>query len=223
MTVAFKPVAILVFSVILASVAVLSRSGNFLISLPEVSAESACPSGHSGARLTGWQLNNTMPLGTASYAEATKSLKVDVTSVGLPNGTVLSVFIDENRVGDMPPLADGAASVVFNQAVPDGARIRVLSSERPVVSANLQCVDAPRAAPTTTATSTPTPGTSPTPTPGPTMSPTPMPTSTPTPSPTLQPVPTPTISPTPSPSPSESPTPDPMPKSSPAPSPSPGD
>ena len=204
MIVASKLVPVLVFSVFLASSA--------LLSFP---AESTCPSGHSGAKLTGWQLNNKMPLGTASYIEATKDLRVEVTSVGLPNGTVLSVFVDETRAGDMSPLIDGTASVVLNQLVPDGARIRVLSADRPIVSANLQCVDAPKGA-TTAPRSTPTPR----PTRAP--SPSPSPTSTPVPSPTLQPVPTPTVSPTPSPSPAESPTPDPMPKSSPAPSPSPG-
>jgi hypothetical protein len=204
MIVASKLVPVLVFSVFLAS--------SVLLSFP---AESICPSGHAGAKLTGWQLNKKMPLGTASYVESTKNLKVDVSSVDLPNGTVLSVYVDENRIGDMPPLADGVASVVLSHAVPDGARVRVLSADRPIVSANLQCVDAPKAVPTTNPRSTPTPR--------PTQAPSPSPTSTPLPSPTLQPVPTPTVSPTPSPSPAESPTPDPMPKSSPAPSPSPGD
>ena len=162
---------------------------------------SDCPGSRSAAKLTGWTLNNKTPVGTAKYDESNKSLEISVESVGLPDGTRLSVFIAEEKIGEIEPLKDGAGRVVLNHAVPDQARVRVLAGDRPVVSANLKCVDAT----------------------GPTTRPTPVPTSSPSPSPSLSP--SPSVSPSPSPSvspgPTAEPTPDPMPKHSPVPSPSP--
>ncbi len=154
-----------------------------------------CPSGHSVARLTGWTLNNESPKGTATYAEAAKRLEVIVSSVGLPDGTRLSVFDGEDRIGDMDPLKSGEAKASLVATLRDEARIRILDNDRPILSANLRCVTAPAPVPTVT------------PSPAPTTSP----------SPSASPSPSPSASP----SPTELPTPDPMPKPSPAPSPSP--
>jgi hypothetical protein len=145
---------------------------------------SACPSGRSAARLTGWMLNNKTPVGKASFDEGTKSLEVTVESVALPDGTRLSVLIGEEKIGDMEPLKDGSARVVLTRAVADQARVRVLNADRPIVSANLQCV-------TTPATSAPTPTPSVSPSPVQTLSPGPTVEPTPDPMPKRSPVPTP--------------------------------
>ena len=166
-----------------------------------------CPSGHSEARLTGWPLNGKTPSGTAKFNESTQVLEVSVKGVALPDGTVLTVFIGDDRIGQLEPLKDGIASGTITRSIPDASRVRVFSSERPLVSANLACVAAPKVTATVSPAITPTV----TPTVSPSVSPTPTPTATETPTP----------SPTVSPGPTAEPTQDPMPKPSPMPTPSP--
>jgi hypothetical protein len=163
----------------------------------------ACPGGHSAAKLTGWMLNDKTPVGNATYDATTKSLEVTVESVALPDGTRLAVLIGDDKIGDMEPLKQGSARVVLIRQLTDQARVRVIAGDRPVVSANLQCVNIPASAPTVTP--------SPTPSPVPSVSPGVSP----------SPSPSPTASPSPSPAPTAEPTPDPMPKPSPAVTPSP--
>lgn len=135
-----------------------------------------CPSGHSVARLTGWMLNEKMPIGTAHYDEAAQKLEVSVDSVGLPDGSRLTVLNGDDRIGELSALAAGKATVTVTGALKQGDRVRILQGDRPIVSGNLKC-DASAATPT------PSPTASPTATPSPTASPS----VTPTPSPTLQP------------------------------------
>jgi hypothetical protein len=153
-----------------------------------------CPSGHAEARLTGWTLNGKTPVGLAKYDEATGLLEVSVDAVSLADGKVLSILIGEDRVGELQPLKDGKATGTITRQLADNARVRVFDADRPIVSANLQCVAAAAA---------------------PTVSPSPSP------SPSASASPSPSASPTISPGPSTTPNPDPMPKRSPAPSPSP--
>jgi hypothetical protein len=156
-----------------------------------------CPSGHSEARLTGWVLNNKTPSGVATYNESARLLEVSVDSVGLPDGTVLLVFSGDDRIGQLPPLKDGAATGTITRSLAEGARVRVIDDDRPIVSANLECTDVPTAVPTA----------SPSPTTGPTATATPSPS--PSPSATVSPGPTaePTQDPMPKPSPMETPSP----------------
>ena len=168
-------------------------------------AGAQCPSGHSEAQMTGWPLNGKTPSGTAKFNESTRVLEVSIDGVALRDGTVLTVHIGDDRIGQLAPLKDGVASGTITRQIPDAARVRVFDSERPLVSANLVCVAAPAVTPTVSPMITPTA----TPTSSPTDSPTPAPTVTPTPSPTVSPGPT------------AEPTQDPMPKPSPMPTPSP--
>ena len=163
-------------------------------STERVRAESVeqCPGGRAEARLTGWTLNGKTPVGVAKYDEATGLLEVSVDAVAIADGKVLSILIGEDRVGELKPLKDGKASGTITRKLDHNARVRVFDADRPIVSANLQCVAA-TAAPTTS----------------------------PSPSPTASASPSPSASPTISPGPSTTPNPDPMPKRSPAPSPSP--
>ncbi|PYT00437.1 MAG: hypothetical protein DMF63_07670 [Acidobacteria bacterium] len=156
----------------------------------------ACPSARSAAKLTGWALNNKNPFGDAVYDESAKSLVITVSNVALPNGTRLSILTGDEKIGEMEPLKEGSARGVVTHILPDNARVRVFSDDRPIVSANLQCSTSP--APV--ATVVPSPSVRPSPSTSPSVSP----------------------STSPSPGPTNEPTPDPMPKQSPMPSPSPG-
>ena len=169
--------------------------------IPEapIVAGNACPSGQASAQLTGWSLNGKMPSGSAKYTEATKQLEVAVASISLPNGKVLSVFIGEDRIAELPPLKDGMTEGTITRALEDGARVRVFDGDRPLLSANLKCDEAPVASPTPSPTTSTTPTASPTamPTVSPTTSPTAMPTVSPTTSPTAMPTVSPTMAPAP--------------------------
>lgn len=141
----------------------------------------ACPSGMMSARLTGWHLNEKLPRGTADFNLATKQLEVAVTNVALPDGTVLNVLDGDDRIGSLPPLKRGGASVnITANTLKEDSRIRILHDDRPIVSANLKC-DAVEPSPTVTPSPVPLPTLSPSP------SPTVMPSPTPAPSPTLKP------------------------------------
>lgn len=202
----------IIFSIAVVAWAAFPFSTSFLGELNNASSGAfQCPSGYASARLTGWRLNNETPSGTAQYNESSRSLQVSVESVALPDGRVLSVLIGDEPIGQLQPLKGGMATGSITRQLPEGARVRVFDEDRPIVSANLQCSQAPTATPTAVPTISPV--LTPTSTPTPTPTPTPMATATPT--------PTPTTSPTVSPSPTDEPTPDPMPKQSPAPTPSP--
>lgn len=148
----------------------------------------SCPSGRAAARLTGWTLNEKTPVGRAEYDESAKSLEVTVESVALPDGTRLAVFIGEEKIGDMEPLKQGVATFVVSKTLADGAAVLVFDADRPIVSANLQCVkNGPKTTskPTPPRSPMPSPTSSPSPSPGPTAEPTPDP------MPKRSPVPTP--------------------------------
>ena len=172
-----------------------------------ITTSSECPSGRSTAKLTGWMLNNKTPVGRANYDEAAKGLEITVENVALPDGTVMSILIGEEKIGEMAPLKDGAARVVLTRPLSDQARVRIFDADRPIVSANLQCTSITQPAPT--ASPSPSPSISPIPSPSPSVSPIPSP------SPSISP------NPSPSPAPTAAPTQDPMPKRSPLPTPSP--
>ena len=148
---------------------------------PAAAAIAPCPSGRSAARLTGWMMNNKMPVGKASYDEQSQRLEVSVDSVSLPDGHQLAVLVGDNRIGELKALSGGSAAATINRIVKEGSRVRVLDDDRPVVSGNLVC-DNSQPAPTVPPSPTPTPTVSPTP--EPTVTPPP----TPAPSPTLKPV-----------------------------------
>ena len=171
------------------------------VDVDDLNSIQQCPSGQAAAKLTGWPLNGKNPVGDAKYDEVKQVLEVSVDLVALPDGRVLSILIGEDRIGEMQPLKDGKSSGSVTRAVPHDARVRVFDADRPIVSANLRCVEAtqPPANPQPTVTPWPSPSASPSPSPSPSASP----------------------SPSPSPGPTTEPTPDPMPKPSPAPSPSP--
>ena len=148
---------------------------------PASAAIAPCPSGRSVARLTGWMMNNKMPVGKAIYDQQSQKLEVSVNSVALPDGSQLSVLAGDNRIGELKALTGGSAAATINRNLKEGSRVRILDNDRPVVSGNLVC-DNSQPAPTVPPPPTPSPTVSPTP--GPTVSPSP----TPAPSPTLKPV-----------------------------------
>lgn len=152
-----------------------------------------CQSGKLFARLTGWTLNNNTPSGTAIFDEKTRQLTIAVESVALPDGNKLSVHVGDDEIGEFETLKKGSATITISQNLSEGARVRVLDDDRPVVSGNLVCEKVQP---------TPTPMPSMTPTPSPTVTPSPFPTATPT----VTPTPAPTISPMPSPMPTPMPT-----------------
>ena len=139
-----------------------------------------CPSGRAAARLTGWMLNEKMPVGKANYNEKSQKLDVAVESVALPDGRKLNVLIGDDRVGELGSLTNGSATGAITRNIKEGSRVRVLDGERPIVSGNLVCDNA-EPAPTVPPSPSPTPSPTETPTPDPSVTPTPSP------SPTLSP------------------------------------
>lgn len=101
----------------------------------------ACQTGKFAARLTGWTLNAKTPRGTADFTLTGKQLTVSVSSVALPDGTKLDILIDDDKVGAFEGLKDGEgkASITVSEKIEDGARVRILNDERPVVSGDLKC------------------------------------------------------------------------------------
>lgn len=151
-------------------------------------AATQCQSGKLFARLTGWTLNNNTPSGTAIFDEKTRQLTIAVESVALPDGNKLSVHVGDDEIGEFETLKKGSATITITQNLSEGARVRVLDDDRPVVSGNLVCEKVQ-----------PTPTPSMTPTPSPTVTPSPFPTATPTvtPAPTVSPMPSPMPTPMP--------------------------
>jgi hypothetical protein len=105
------------------------------------SPQAACQTGKFAARLTGWTLNAKTPRGTADFTLTDKQLTVSVSSVALPDGTKLDILIDDDEVGVLEGLKDGEgkASITVSDKIEDGARVRILNDERPVVSGDLKC------------------------------------------------------------------------------------
>ncbi len=107
-----------------------------------LSAQSdVCQTGKFAARLTGWTVNQQTPRGTADFTLTNKQLNVSVSSVALPDGTKLEILIDDDKIGELEALKAGEAkgSVTIADKIEDGARVRILNDERPVVSGDLKC------------------------------------------------------------------------------------
>ena len=101
-----------------------------------------CADGKLSANLTGWMIDNQMPRGTAEFSAADKnSLKVAVESVNFPDGTILVVFNGDDRLGNLPELKEGVSemTIPMSKALSEGAKIRVLREDRPIVSGNMAC------------------------------------------------------------------------------------
>jgi hypothetical protein len=101
-----------------------------------------CAGGKLSANLTGWMIDSKMPRGKAEFSAADKNtLKVSVDSVNFPDGSVLVIFNGDDRVGNMPELKGGVSEALITMPKPlsEGARIRILREDRPVVSGDLAC------------------------------------------------------------------------------------
>jgi hypothetical protein len=101
-----------------------------------------CSNGKLSAKLTGWMIDSKMPHGMAEYAVSDKTtLKVSVDSVNHPDGTILAVFDGDDRLGNLPELKDGVSEITITTSKPlsEGARIRVMKEDMPILSGNLAC------------------------------------------------------------------------------------
>lgn len=134
------------------------------------------------------------------YADGNRELEIEIEDVNLPNGTVMSFFVDGNAVGTMALNLQKARLKLRTedgQTVPvtvDGSTVQVRNGSTILVAGVLG-------------------GGGPNPSPSPSASPSASPTGSPNPSPTASPTGTPTG--TPSPSPTGSPNPSPSPTGSP--------
>src|SRR5829696_6619402 len=149
------------------------------------------------ASLTGPAINGVTPGGFAEHRteddNSRRRLKVDATSVNLPQGTVLNVVLNNAVVGQMTVNQFSSAFLDFDtnngQNVPpasNGNTIAVMNGTTTVVSGVFGVV-----------TPTPSPSGSPTgsPTASPSVSPTGSPTGSPTASPSVSPTASPSVSP----------------------------
>jgi hypothetical protein len=108
-------------------------------SMSAESPVSQCQSGRSAAKLTGWELNSKMPRGSAVFTAESGSLEISVENVALPDGRMLNVLVDDDRIGQIGPLKEGSATGSIAGKLADGDRVRVIDDDRPVVSGNLKC------------------------------------------------------------------------------------
>lgn len=102
-------------------------------------SQTECSSGKLAATLTGWSIDGKTPKGRAEFSGG--RLNVTVNSVNMDDGTKLFVFVNDDRIGEMSALKDGAAEVSVNMPkAEEGAYIMIKSAEdRPIVSAGLAC------------------------------------------------------------------------------------
>lgn len=102
-----------------------------------------CTSGQFEAKLTGWSLNNKMPLGKAEYRKSAKTLKVMVSAVALSDGTVLEIRNGDNKIGETLPLKDSETSAVIESfEIGDDLLVGIWQESRPIVTGSLKCVEA---------------------------------------------------------------------------------
>ena len=104
-------------------------------------AVDTCSSGKLSASLTGWMMNDELPNGSAAFDAEKNQLTVSVESVKLPDGTKLEILIGDKKIGELDGLTKGEskAQITLEKDLSEGARVRVLSDKRPVVSGNLTC------------------------------------------------------------------------------------
>lgn len=158
---------------------------------PSVSPSPSPSPGGIFARLTGATINGAVPSGFADYSlsqsGSNRRVRVYVSQVNLPAGTVLTVFVGDSNVGQFSLQNNGGEFRVESRdnpivpVVTNGTAIRVQNNGTIVLSGVFAT------------------GVSPSPSPSPSVSPSPSPAGSPSPSPS--------VSPSPSPSPSASPTP----------------
>lgn len=125
------------------------------------------------ARLAGAPINGVTPRGEAEFvvfADGNRKFEANSGSTNLPDGTVLTVFVDEVRVGTLRVLAgfgELELETKDGQNVPQiNSRTRVVISDstgQTIVAGSFSNVPAPGATPTPS----PSPGASPSPTPNP--------------------------------------------------------
>lgn len=185
------------------------------------------------ASLSGPAINGVTPGGFAEHRTddgGRRRLEVQASSVNLPQGTILTVVLNNAVVGQMTVNQFSGASLSLDtnngQNVPpasNGNPIAVMSGNTTVVSGFFGIVTA-TPSPSGSPNGSPSPSVSPTGSPNGSPSPSPSgsPTGSPTVSPTVSPSVSPTASPTGSPNGSPSPSPSGSPTGSPSPSPSPG-
>jgi hypothetical protein len=157
------------------------------------------------ANLAGAAINGLVPRGEAearTFQDGNRKFEVHAGSINLPDGTILTVFVDGARAGALRLVGlSGEFEVETRdgQIVPTvNSRTRVVVSDQAgntIIAGSFSNIPPPGASPSPT----PTPGgsPSPTPTPGATPSPTPTPGATPSPTPTPGATPSPTPSPNP--------------------------
>ena len=101
-----------------------------------------CTSGQFEAKLTGWALNNKMPMGKAEYKKSAKALKVIVSSVALGDGTVLEVRNGDNKIGETLPLKDSETTAMIDPFdMGDDLLVGIWENDRPIVTGSLKCVE----------------------------------------------------------------------------------
>ena len=149
------------------------------------------------ADLAGAAINGLVPRGeaeTKTFVDGNRKFEVHVSSVNLPDGTILNVSVDGAREGTLRlvgMLGELERETADGQTVPPiNSRTRVVVSDQAgntIVAGSFSNIPPPGASPSPTPTPGATP--SPTPTPGATPSPTPTPGATPSPTPTPSPSP----------------------------------
>lgn len=102
-----------------------------------------CTSGQFEAKLTGWSLNNKMPIGKAEYRKSAKTLKVIVSAVALNDGTVLEIRNGDNKIGETLPLKDSETTAMIESFdIGDDLLVGIWEDTRPIVTGSLKCVEA---------------------------------------------------------------------------------
>ena len=180
------------------------------------------------ASLSGGATGGVIPAGFSEWRlddSGRRRLEVQASSVNLPNGTVLTIVINNAAVGQMTVNSFGGA--FFSVDTNNGQTVPVINFGNPIqVNDGATAILAGTYG---TVTPTPSPSGSPNASPSPSASPTGSPNGTPNPSPSASPTASPNGTPGGTPSPTVSPTvnPNPSPSASPSPgaspSPSPGD
>ena len=147
------------------------------------------------ANLAGAAINGLVPRGEAearTFQDGNRKFEVHATNINLPDGTILTVFVDGARAGALRLIG---LSGEFEVETRDGqivpavnSRTRVVVSDQAgntIIAGSFSNIPPPGASPSPTPTPGATP--SPTPTPGATPSPTPTPGATPSPTPSPNP------------------------------------
>lgn len=109
----------------------------------EMNLKQTCTSGQFEAKLTGWTLNNKMPMGKAEFRKVAKKLKVMVSAVALSDGTVLEIRNGDNKIGETLPLKNNETSALIDPFdIGDELLVAIWEDDRPIVSGSLKCVEA---------------------------------------------------------------------------------